>query len=262
MRIPVLEGTIKRRILVNYVADPDVVQAILPSRFRPKLYRGKAVVGICLIALQQIRPKGLPAIFGFSSENAAHRIAVEWDESGIVKEGVYVPRRDTGSAVNALAGGCLFPGEHHKASFRTNEDAIQMKLEMASYDGSVSLAVTGEVADSLPTDSVFADVEKASDFFRCGSLGYSATGNAERLDGVILKTKDWKVRPLQVKSVASSYFEDGERFPPGSIRFDHALIMRNVEHEWHSAEDLLLNDQISLQGLRRDNLSHLPRGLY
>lgn len=26
--------------------------------------------------------------------------------------------------------------------------------------------------------------------------------------------------------------------PKNSIEFDHALIMKNVAHEWHSAEDL------------------------
>jgi hypothetical protein len=53
-----------------------------------------------------------------------------------------------------------------------------------------------------------------------------------------LKTKEWRVEPLQVTRVYSSYFSDEEKFPPVTIEFDHALIMRNVEHEWHSADDL------------------------
>jgi hypothetical protein len=36
----------------------------------------------------------------------------------------------------------------------------------------------------------------------------------------------------------SSYFSDEQKFPTSSIEFDHALIMKNVAHEWHSAEDL------------------------
>ena len=51
---------------------------------------------------------------GMTSENSAHRIAVEWDdEEGVVKEGVFVPRRDTDSRLVALAGGRIFPGMHH-----------------------------------------------------------------------------------------------------------------------------------------------------
>ena len=42
------------------------------------------MAGICLIRLQQIRPWFVPGCcgIGISSENAAHRMAVEWDESG------------------------------------------------------------------------------------------------------------------------------------------------------------------------------------
>jgi hypothetical protein len=36
----------------------------------------------------------------------------------------------------------------------------------------------------------------------------------------------------------SSFFEDEKRFPRGSVQFDHALIMRDIPHEWHEAEDL------------------------
>lgn len=241
MRIPVLEGVIKRRILVNYVADPDVVQAMLPAQFRPKLFRGKAIVGICLIGLSSIRPKGLPAMFGVNSENAAHRIAVEWDEGGVVKEGVYIPRRDTGSALNALAGGCLFPGEHHKASFKVSDVDEGIGVSMVSKDSTVFVALKGKISDTLPEGSIFTEPSKASDFFRTGSLGYSVTESENRLHGVILKTKNWVVRPLQIKSVHSSFFEDNEHFPPGSIKFDHALIMQNIEHEWHSADDLRLS---------------------
>jgi hypothetical protein len=36
-----------------------------------------------------------------------------------------------------------------------------------------------------------------------------------------------------VEEVHSSYFADEKRFPPGSVSFDCALAMRNLEHEWH-----------------------------
>src|SRR6267142_5946791 len=106
MKLPIIQGIIRRRILVNFRVDPDVVQTQLPKRFTPKLHAGSAIAGICLIRLEEIRPKFLPALFGISSENAAHRIAVTWrDDKGIEKEGVYIPRRDTGSWLNHLSGG-------------------------------------------------------------------------------------------------------------------------------------------------------------
>src|SRR5687768_4786244 len=45
MRIPTLTGTIKRRLLVNFRADPDVVRTVLPAGFEPKLQDGNSIVG-------------------------------------------------------------------------------------------------------------------------------------------------------------------------------------------------------------------------
>ena len=55
---------------------------------------------------------------------------------------------------------------------------------------------------------------------------------------LLLRTVDWRIRALAVSQVHSSFFADRERFPDGSVQFDHALIMRDVLHEWHKAEDL------------------------
>src|SRR4051812_10887646 len=85
MQIPVIRGVIDRRILVNYRVDPDVLARLLPSPFRPKLVKGVGMAGVCLIRLKHIRPRFLPAFLGISSENAAHRIAVEWHHDGQTK---------------------------------------------------------------------------------------------------------------------------------------------------------------------------------
>jgi hypothetical protein len=239
MRIPVIKGTIKRRLLVNFRADLAVVQRILPQPFQPKLHRGHSLVGICLIRLEQIRPAGLPGALGLSSENAAHRIAVEWtDAGGIQREGVFIPRRDTSSFLNRVAGGRVFPGEHHPARFSVADTGGHIELAMQSRDGSVAVRVVGDDADSLPTSSCFSSLVEASAFFEGGSLGYSVTRDGDRLDGLLLRTLDWRLRALAVTDVQSSYFADEQRFPTGSVAFDHALVMRDIIHEWHKAEDL------------------------
>ncbi len=77
--------------------------------------------------------------------------------------------------------------------------------------------------------------ENASKFFEKGSLGYSATKDGTDLDGMNLEIKDWKVEALDLDFVESSFYDDETIFPKGSIEFDHALIMQNIAHEWHSA---------------------------
>lgn len=238
MRLPRIHGIIRRRLLVNFRVEPEVIQRHLPAPFRPKLHDGYAIAGICLIRLEDIRPGCVPEILGLSSENAAHRVAVVWEDGGETREGVWIPRRDTGSLFNHCAGGRVFPGEHHRARFQVADDGDHIELHMQAADGGAEVDVVGHVAQGLPPNSVFRTVSDASAFFEPGSLGYSATAAGDHLDGVILKTRTWEVTPLAIEQVHSSYFADEALFPPGSVKFDCALLMRDIAHEWHAAEDM------------------------
>jgi hypothetical protein len=86
----------------------------------------------------------------------------------------------------------------------------------------------------LPSGSVFASLAEASVFFEQGSLGYSATRRPGHFDGLELESFGWEVTSLAVERVESSFFNDPQQFPPGSAAFDCALLMRNIEHRWHS----------------------------
>jgi Uncharacterized conserved protein (COG2071) len=236
-----IQGLIRRRILVNFRADPEIVQQQLPTPFKPKLHKGAAVVGICLIRLEQIRPRMLSVSVGLSSENAAHRIAVCWnDESGAPKEGVYIPRRDTSSLVTHLAGGRLFPGELQKANFDISDTAGQIQFSMQSQDQQIEVRLQAHETDGLPATSGFDSLEEASDFFKAGSIGYSATKAGKNLDGMELDTDFWLVKPLEVDQLYSSYFSDPKRFPARSLHLDCALIMRDIPHRWHGQPEICL----------------------
>jgi len=234
MKLPTIHGFIDRRILINFTADPKDVEKFLPTPFRPKVYKGKAIVGICLIRLKNIKPKGLPDFVGISSENGAHRIAVEWDEDGQVKQGVFIPRRDTSIRLNTIVGGRLFPGKHHLAKFNVIETKENYHIDFTSSD-ETQISIDAKEVKTFDTNSVFGTLENVSDFFEKGEVGYSPNG--KKFDGLKLEVYNWKVKPLEVRKVKSSFFENETLFPKGSVKFDNALLMTKVEHEWNSIPD-------------------------
>jgi hypothetical protein len=239
MKIPIVTGMIDRRILVNFRVDPIVLAKLLPPPFRPKLVNGAGMAGVCLIRLHQMRPRLIPKALGIASENAAHRIAVEWEQDGELREGVFIPRRDTSSRFNTLVGARLFPGSHHHARFQVSEHDDYYSVTVDGDDGRTHLAVAGHASNELPPDSVFESVQAASEFFRRGSVGYSPTTKTPgRFEGLELRSVKWSVQPLAVEVHESSFFEDYARFPSGSVHFDCALLMKNIEHEWHARRPL------------------------
>jgi hypothetical protein len=108
---PRVRGEIERRLLVNYRVDPEVLAQALPAPFRAQLVEGSAVAGICLIRLGAMRVAGAPRWAGLRSENAAHRMAVEWDDpKGVTRTGVYeMNRSETKTDVRRGSGSSRVP---------------------------------------------------------------------------------------------------------------------------------------------------------
>jgi len=234
-----MSSVIERRLLVNYRVDPPVAARLLPTPLRPQLVNGWAVAGICLIRLGRLKPSWVRGWAGMRTENAAHRVAVEWDAKGGRQTGVYIPRRDSNSVVTVLAGGRLFPGEHHRSSFDVHETPGSLHVAFASTDGTAHVSVDIRLAQQLQGSALFADLREASDFFRAGSAGFSATRDSGRLEALELRADRWVVEPAEVHAVSSSFFEDTRLFPSGSATIDCALLMRDIPVTWRAIQPSL-----------------------
>jgi uncharacterized protein YqjF (DUF2071 family) len=236
MSLVEMTGRIRHRILLNYRIDPDVAQRVLPSGFRPKVVNGAAVGGICQVSLERMRPRGLPGAFGLASHNAAHRIAVLFDGPEGPREGVYIPRRDTSSPINAIAGGRFFPGVYHRARFSIEHegDHFRVAVDEAVKEGAGApvMRIDATVADALAPGSLFSGLAEVSRFFEEGAVGWSATADPHRYDAIELRTMGWRMQPLAVAEQSSSFFGDETVFPRGSVEFDCALVMRDLAHSW------------------------------
>jgi len=250
MKIPIIRGVVRRHLLVNYRVDAGVMRDWLPAPFEPKLHRGWAVAGVCLIRVEQM-PRSLARFGrGLGSENAAHRVAVRWPEGPDVHEGVYVCSSHTDSLLGHLSRRGVLPGEQRRARFRVWDDGREIGLSMRSSDRSQVVELAGHAGAAMPPSSIFGSIREASVFFERGSVGYAPSQGGRGYVGVAADAPHWAVHPLAVTHVSSSFFEDGTRFPPGSAEFDHALVMRDVEHVWRGLPELARD--------RRGTVSHEP----
>lgn len=199
-----MAGVIERRLLINYRLDPGVARSLLPPGLGPQLVDGSAVAGMCMIRLGALRPTWVPAGLGWRMENAAHRIAIEWDAADGPRTGVFIPMRHSASRLAVAAGGRVFPGIHRRARFDVRES-----------DGSSTL---------------FPTLDDASLFFQRGDVGWSP-GRRGRLDGVRLETNAWTVHAARAHTVRSSFFD---ALPVGAASFDSVVVMRDVPVVWRA----------------------------
>lgn len=233
-QLPVIEGLLDRRILLNYHFDLEFLGKFLPPPFEARAHKGRGVGGICMIRFRALRPRGLPSIFGINSENAAHRIAVQWNDKGVRRDGVFIPRRDTASPFNYWAGGSIFPGIFDRASFKVEENGTRYKVEIAGNGKQPHVIFDGEETSSFASTSIFSSLDEASEFFSKGAVGYSASKDRSHFQGMELRLLEWQITPLAVNRAFVQLFEDSTSFPKGAVSFDSAMVMKGLKHEWHN----------------------------
>jgi len=226
-----IDSVIERRLLVNYRVDPAYVSALLPSGFRPQLVHGHAVGGVCFIRMSRIRPARMPGTAGMTSENVAHRFAVEWEDAEGTHSGVYVPRRETSSRVAARIVRHVFPGAYNLARFDVRESAAGIWIDVRSRDGKVSVCAEATPVAALSSE-LFPTVDDAMAFFRRGALGLSPSAVQGCLDGVRLDAARWTATPMVIARMRSRLFDNPAAFPAGTCALDSALLMANIDARW------------------------------
>lgn len=235
LQFNVLEGVIYRRILINFRVDPEVLSGIVPKPFVPKLVGSNGLAGICLTMLRQMRPEGLPKIFGMASDNVAHRVMVLRTEENVTHPCVFIPEMYSSSPLNRIAGGLVFPGRQRSASIKTEFSQHKVQVQARNDDG-LSIDLSASPTESMPAGSMFSSLDEVSDVLSEHCIGYSCSG--EGLSGIRLVTDQWKVCPLDVSRIHSSYFSSSS-FPEGSVAFDSAVMMQNIPHKWTVEPDLI-----------------------
>jgi hypothetical protein len=236
--LPALEGVIRRRVLLNFRVAPEIVAPLIPDPLEVLTHGEAAIVGICLIGMERLRPKGVPGWFGVASENMAHRIAIRYPTGTGMSDGVFIWRRDTDQCLVSLLGGRLFPGVHQRAAFTIEDDDKDVSICVRTQDRLADVRFDASHETEWCSHSVFSTFDDAVTFFRRGDCGFSCSLREGRLDGLQLKTLRWEMQPLRVNQLHSAFFEDRERFPSNTVQFDCALMMRGIPHEWHEISDV------------------------
>ena len=169
--LPLIQGVIARRMLLNFRADAEIVQRLLPAPLQVDRQHGHAIVGVCLIRMENLRPQGVPGVFGLSSENMAHRVAIRYPSSDGIRPGVFIWSRETDQRLVELLGGRLFPGVHHRARFQVSETQNSLAMDVTSDDGKADVRFSAHASGKWRDTQSFGSFDEVSEFFRKGDCG-------------------------------------------------------------------------------------------
>jgi len=136
---------------------------------------------------------------------------------------------------------CLARGKPIASVVPDDREGGRVAVRIVRSDGGEEVAFAGRPAECLPSSSLFPTLDEAAGFFSLGATGYSATRRVGHYHGMDLHCLSWGIEPLEIEYARSSFFGDTSKFPKGSVELDCALLMRDIDHEWHSRPDLYLS---------------------
>lgn len=222
-----IQGRMARRLLVNATTDADVVRPLLPPAVTPAVVGGdggRALVGVCLLRVADLRPGRVPAVLGRSFDGLAYRVAVTRPD-GV--PAVHIVRRETADGLALAVGGRLFPGTHRRVDMDVSTDELRVA---AGGHGGPALVV--DVIDEPPGPghaSVLGDDEQASVFFSAATMATSPARRAGRHEGLRMEAPPFSVRAVRPRELVLDRLAWALGAPGvGALRFDSAFLVRDV----------------------------------
>ncbi len=220
-----MRGTIRSRLLVNALVDPDEAAQRLPHGLRPHVTGRGTVVGCCLLDIVAIRPARLPAMAGTSLRAAAHRISVEWDDDfGATTVGVYVPLRLTDSRAAIALGGRVFPGVHRRASIELTQSKERVAWSVVAGDDPGAYSISVEA--SKREVSLSARCEPIGGTCLSAEVGLSP-GHDKTLEAARMTPRHRSAQLVEVHHLASVFLGSFTTAEPAP-----SYLMRDVDVKW------------------------------
>lgn len=220
-----MRGTIRSRLLVNALVDPDEAAQRLPHGLRPHVTGRGTVVGCCLLDIVAIRPARLPAMAGASLRAAAHRISVEWDDDfGETTAGVYVPLRLTDSRAAIALGGRVFPGVHRRASIELahSKERVAWSVVAGNDPGAYSVSIEASRREVAPS----ARCEPIGGTCLSAEVGLSP-GHDGTLEAARMTPRHRSAQSVEVHHLASAFLASFTTAEPAP-----SYLMRDVDVMW------------------------------
>jgi hypothetical protein len=219
-----VQGFISHRLLVNAIVDPDEAAGHLPAGVRPHITADGTVVGCCLLAIERLRPAGVPPMLGVGIHAAAHRISVEWEDESGTTVGVYVPMRHTDSRPATMLGGRWFPGVHRAAIIQVVNDDCRLRwLVDPRRSGDRSRI---HVEASIPSAAAAEPCEPIGGTCLAASVGLSPNHRGH-LEAARMQPEHRAALPVEIIDLDSQFltsFESGRPAP--------SYLMRDVRVIW------------------------------
>jgi uncharacterized protein YqjF (DUF2071 family) len=224
---------------INYRVDTLALAALLPPPLEPEVHKGHGWVQILTSSLRDLRPPGVPSLFGACFYQASYRAAVRYrDSAGDWRRGGYFVRSETNHPVMRAVGNALAEFKFHDfgaAEMIMLRDGDRLTVgidpEPESPPGRLVTVVDTRPREAPPAGSCWSSLDELQEpLVECyDALGVDA--EAGHLYILTIDRDPWNARFVEPQNVYSEFFDTGP-LGLGAAELDSVLHLEQCRYRW------------------------------
>ena len=218
----------------NYAVPAAGLAKLLPGPLEPEEHRGSAWLQVLVSSLRDLRPRGVPSLFGANFYQVSYRAAVRCRG----RRGGYFTRCDTNYEVMRVVGNRLAEFRFHDFGAATMSMIRQAERLIVGIEpvgarpgGRLVAVVPTAPQPGPPVGSVWSSIDDLHEpLVEC----YDAFGVDEESGHVYILTIDrdpWHAVFVEPAELYCEYFDTGPLGGAGA-RLDSVLHIRECEYRW------------------------------
>jgi uncharacterized protein YqjF (DUF2071 family) len=225
-------------VSINYAVPATRLAPLLPDPLEPEVHAGSAWVQVLISSLREMRPQGLPPLFGVCFYQVSYRAAVQYRSlDGTVRRGGFFVRSETNHAIMRAIGLSLKEFAFHEfgsAEIVMLRDGDRLTIGVSPEDAFplgrlVGIFDTRPLA-APPRGSVWGSIaELSGPLVECyDAFGVDEAG--EHLYVLTIDREPWDPRWVTPVELYSEWMADGPL--AGAGRFDSVLHIPRCRYRW------------------------------
>jgi uncharacterized protein YqjF (DUF2071 family) len=226
-------------VSLNYAVAPQALAAILPSPLEPEIHRGHAWIQVLVSSLRDMRPMGVPSLFGVCFYQASYRAAVCYSSAdGSRRRGGYFVRSETNHPVMRAIGNALAEFKFHdfgaaEMTMLRDGDRLTVGIDPESSTSGGKLVGVFDTRPALerPPASAWSSLEELHEpLIEC----YDALGVDPESGYLYILSIDrdpWRARWSKPESLYCEFMETGP-LGNGAARLDSVLHLTECGYRW------------------------------
>lgn len=225
-----VQAYFKRSIVLTFAVPKVELLSLIPKKFELDLYQDHyGFVAVAMVEAKDLRPKGLPKIFGNDFLLIGYRIFVRYvNKEGRKMRGLYILKSETNKKKMIWLGNIF---TNYKYAFTdleiyNSENTTQVLSKNSKFE--INLKSSSEEA-SLPQQSPFDDWKKARRF--AGPMPYTFSYDSDRDAVLIVKgvRQNWMPSPIEVTDYSVGFLK---QLKLKNVVLANAFEIKDVPYEW------------------------------